>query len=483
MRFRRIAEVTASMLLLAGATRSAVAQAASQSGNATALIRRAITAVGGEGALRAIDGTTSTMWLSRFNLGGGQWPGAPGTLLQIAGTEARDFRGERVAIRGKRFTIAGDTQQVRIVATPDGGFERIFTYTLPYTTDTLAQRRRELHLTPARLLLTASRARCRTGPTITRETSGRRLRSVTCSTAETGEFIVRLDSAWGWPMEVERVEEGPMFGAQRVLSRYGSFTPVETARGRALLPYVVHQFRDGRLESVTAYSRIEASLPNDSVFAVPDSLRSETFAKRPIDVRVEELAPGVHYLSSGADYNALAVIQRDSIILLEAAETQDRLRAMIDTLARRFPQSPVRMLVSSHHHADHMAGIPLAFARGIDVATHPDNLGWIRRMAALASQRTPRAARASRVVAVSDSLVLGRGTATELRLYPIALSEAATHVMGVLPQHGILYIADTAEGDIAPDLRAEVERRGLRIRRAASAHSGMTDWSKSAATP
>jgi glyoxylase-like metal-dependent hydrolase (beta-lactamase superfamily II) len=439
--------------------------------SATALLRRTATALGGGDALRSIVATRSNVWITRYGIGGGQWPGAPAAPMHLMGTETRDFGRWRLDIRGER-QAPNDSSPFRIVAGPDGGYEQFFSYVVGFDRDSLAARNRELAFAPERVVLTALDSRCRLDAPSSVRAATRSAIVLRCVSAEIGPFRLRIDSATSWPLEVETQRPHRVFERENVVMAYTNFRTIRSPNGPVLLPHHVERRVRGALHTLASYSRIDVipSAP-DSLFALPEGARRTA---GPRSVRVDELAPGLLSLGSDSLYYALAVVHDSSIAIIEAAETEHRMRAMRDTLRARFPGRTLGPVVVTHHHADHVAGLPVLFLDGVSALAHADNAAFVRGIVNAGAEHhpVPRVP----VDGVRDSLVLGAGTPNEVRLYAAQLAEAATHIIAWLPRHRLLFAADVAEGSPTADLRAWVRQRGLDVRRVATAHAGVKAW-------
>lgn len=106
-----------------------------------------------------------------------------------------------------------------------------------------------------------------------------------------------------------------------------------------------------------------------------------------------EVAPGIH-IRNVQGFNVMAVEGRDSITVVEAPEAARGLEAIpasnagragrvaLDQLAwldSAFPRKPIRYLVVSHHHGDHIGGAPLFAARGATLLISPADFAAARR--------------------------------------------------------------------------------------------------------
>jgi glyoxylase-like metal-dependent hydrolase (beta-lactamase superfamily II) len=87
---------------------------------------------------------------------------------------------------------------------------------------------------------------------------------------------------------------------------------------------------------------------------VPDAARQATVP--PIRVESQKAADGVWYVGGGT-HASVAVEFRDFITVIEAPLNEDRSLAVIAEVKKLIPNKPIRYLVSTHHHWDHLGGV------------------------------------------------------------------------------------------------------------------------------
>ena len=68
------------------------------------------------------------------------------------------------------------------------------------------------------------------------------------------------------------------------------------------------------------------------------------------------MADGV-YLLGGGPANSYMVEFRDFVAVFEAPGNEERSLAVIDAIAKLAPGKPIRWLISSHPHFDHIGGL------------------------------------------------------------------------------------------------------------------------------
>ncbi len=140
------------------------------------------------------------------------------------------------------------------------------------------------------------------------------------------------------------------------------------------------------------YTRNDAGSEDAQQFAeIPSNLgtSAQTTATAPAPAALPptgEVAPGVHVLNLRG-FVVMVVEFRDFVVVLEAPETHPGLQAIpasgqesvgrvteeyLAAIDRLFPTKPVRYVVVSHHHSDHVGGVRAFVARGATIVTTPD---------------------------------------------------------------------------------------------------------------
>jgi glyoxylase-like metal-dependent hydrolase (beta-lactamase superfamily II) len=209
----------------------------------------------------------------------------------------------------------------------------------------------------------------------------------------------------------------------------------------------------------------------------------------PINVVLAELAPGV-WRAEGQTHHTLVVEQGNGLVLVEAPQSAARMRAVLDTLARRFPGKLVTGVVSTHHHYDHTGGLREVMSRGVPVTVHERNVEFANRVAAATKTIAPdglsRGGRRPPVRGVTDTLVLGSG-ASAVVLYPIASVHAEGLLAAFVPSAGVLFTSDVLNPPANPatqpvnpvgaaELVAFARARGLTVRTLAGGHGVAMAW-------
>jgi len=103
---------------------------------------------------------------------------------------------------------------------------------------------------------------------------------------------------------------------------------------------------------------------------VPDAVRDATIP--PVGVETQGLADGV-WLLGGGSHNSVAVEFGDHVAVIEAPLNEARSLAVIEEVTKLVPSKPIRFIVNTHHHWDHLGGLRAYVHEGATVITHEGN--------------------------------------------------------------------------------------------------------------
>jgi glyoxylase-like metal-dependent hydrolase (beta-lactamase superfamily II) len=123
-----------------------------------------------------------------------------------------------------------------------------------------------------------------------------------------------------------------------------------------------------------SFKQVSATGCEDPV-PVPDVVRRAAAAPR---VDTQKLADGV-YLLGGASHNSVAVEFADYVAVVEAPLDEARSLAVIEEVVRLAPGKPIRFLVNTHQHFDHIGGLRTYLHIGATVITHVKNYDFYNR--------------------------------------------------------------------------------------------------------
>ncbi|WP_326836125.1 MBL fold metallo-hydrolase [Amycolatopsis rhabdoformis] len=357
------------------------------------LLGKLTDALGGRAALEgaAVERTIATGW--RRHPGWGTDPAKPELVAEFSATLDLDVVGPRYrwAHRAKTYLVPTDLDYVEVGAGGRGHVSGVDFMFDPRPVDLdipswrVAARLRHFDLTsPLRLVrrMLAPGADVTAGPgdVLTLREFGR------------PPVRVTLDAATGLPRHADLTEEHSPLGDAAVRITFDDFHDVSGVR----VPFQVDITVDG--QHVHSETRTEASISasaSEELFAVSGEIVEPTLEQAayalnstewvmnyvysgvrfyfdlqtaPVTPEPVDLAPGVK-LVIGPSHNTMVVELPDRLLAVESPLYDDYSRAALAQVKRAFPGKPLRELVCTHFHYDHVGGVR-EFAADGDLTVH-----------------------------------------------------------------------------------------------------------------
>lgn len=242
-----------------------------------------------------------------------------------------------------------------------------------------------------------------------------------------------------------------------------------------------HNALDGTFGDI----RVNACAPAPEV---PPSVRGASIL--PARVTAEPVAQGV-WLLGGSSHNSVAVELADFIAVVEAPLNEERSLAVIERIVELIPGKPIRFVVNTHDHYDHLGGIRTYLHVGATIIAHKRHrvfyedeiLNYIPRtlkpdMVTLYQPTEIREGYTMELVA--ENYVISDGRRNLHISYVQPLGHVEGMLMAYLPTEKIAIEADlTDETASAESKRAfyeHVQRLGLDVETIVPIHGKPTVW-------
>ena len=227
---------------------------------------------------------------------------------------------------------------------------------------------------------------------------------------------------------------------------------------------------------------------------VPPSIAAATFET---EVTVDEIADGV-YMLGGGPANSYMVEFDDFVAVFEAPGNEERSLAVIEEIVTLAPDKPIRWVITSHPHFDHIGGLRTYLHIGSTIVTHMLNLDFLNHDVLAYEPRTmepdivslwppTEVAEGYNYEAVQENYVIADDSRI-LRVYYVQpLQHVSGMLMAYLPEEGIAFQADLFDTHEPPrasqlpamqSLNNQVERMGLNVETLAPVHGQPVPWSE-----
>jgi glyoxylase-like metal-dependent hydrolase (beta-lactamase superfamily II) len=223
------------------------------------------------------------------------------------------------------------------------------------------------------------------------------------------------------------------FGAYRRVSGVAVPTSVDERQVTKLF---------GPVSSRLRLASVEEQGPSLAELSPPPTAKKADYSWRSA-FNAKRLGENVWLLQNVTDtkgqwsYNVLAVGFADHVLVAEAPIDSTLSTKLIAEIAKLAPGKPVRYLVQSHHHSDHLGGIAGYVAAGTTIVASAEAKPLIERIAGLAPGGP-----AVKVEAVQGSRVFEDVT-NRVEVYDVGPNPHARQMLVVyLPRQKLLYQAD-----------------------------------------
>lgn len=339
---------------------------------------------------------------------------------------------------------------------------------------------------------------------------------------ETGRPPVRvhLDED-GRPARLELTEEHSPRGDALVRVEFSDYRPV----GALTLPHrVVIAVNDQIVHDET---RTEIELDREADFRVSEEAVTDASAAQsayanyatewimnyvlagvrfyfdlqtaPTDPEPVDVAPGVKIVL-GPSHNVLVVEMDDHVVAVDAPLYDEYTRAALAQVKRAFPGKPLRKVIGTHFHYDHIGGIREFVADGgVQVIVGEPSVPYFREL--LSSPHTVDPDRLAghpvdtEVIGVKDSLELPTADGGVLRILRLKTDHTEDGLVVYLSKPGLLFESDlwnptpampapnSGRGRLAEQLYDGIGELGLDVRTIVSGHRGTDGHTLAHAAP
>ena len=312
------------------------------------------------------------------------------------------------------------------------------------------------------------------------------------------------------PASVTYADHDPVLGDIAYRFEWSDWRDV----GGIRLPYRVRRLIEGRPIREERLRRVTLNGPaSDGKFTIPAMVRAQDEAGRRIvtgwtqrrraiglpyeeytrvqDVDMTPLAPGV-WLARGGTHNSFVIDMADHLVVFEPPLFEARSEGVIAEAMKSAPGKPIRHIVLSHFHDDHMGGVRTYAAEGAIVVVHSSARDYISAVLdqrrTLEPDRLELARRDGRqiepaVIFVEDALTLTDGR-REIKLYHVPNMHVSGMLVAYVPDARVLFTADLVTDTFplvpafASTVHELIQENGLSVEMIACGHGNAMPYAQ-----
>jgi glyoxylase-like metal-dependent hydrolase (beta-lactamase superfamily II) len=446
------------------------------------VLMNGIKAVGGLESLQKIEDVTREMSGTRADEGQGMMP----VLPRIANPPAtnhpkirsvRDIKRQRTFDETEDVIFGGQPVKVRSIIEGANAFS-VFDITknlrIP-SAPAAALRAGRFRRYPETLLLAALNR-----PETLRwqgegDFEGRPQNIISFADVDGTEVTLYFDRKTNLLTKTEALNDDQVLGDVLLETIYSDWRQVE----KLTLPFrITDRIGDTVQQELQTSSITLNSHPPDSLFVMP-----EGYAKIdpvPTTPSVKKLAEDVYAILG--PYNSVFVLFKDYVLVLEAGFSNRYAQASIAEIKKLAAGRPIRYLVSTHFHFDHLGGVRSYIAEGASIVTTQSAKAVIEYAARASHNMRPDALslnpRAPLIETIKDRRVFDDGS-HRVELYQISSPHVGEMIIAFLPKERLLFEADMLDipeagtppaGNDTVDLAEQIKRLGLNVEQIVPVH-------------
>jgi hypothetical protein len=460
------------------------------------LLARAMAAMGGEAALASITSLQLESIGHDYFIDQSERPEGPFIVRYLSTLEKRDVAGGRSRLETQqRFVLVPDWWPASVTIVDSQAAASVNDGRMtPAGLQVFEEGRERIELAPERLLQTALAA-----PDLEAASDVRLqglLQNVVSFSWRGRRARLLLNSHDGLPTALELRAQDPA-GIWGVVSQTTYFSFWTLLPGGIRYPEQIDLEWNGTSKASTTTVRISVNVPIDAeeLTILPNVRQAFTSAPaggwRSLKLDKERRREiGVGVVQYAGAWNVGVVEQSDGLVVVEAPIGSHYSVQVLDELARQYPSTRVKALVTTSDAWPHLGGVREYVARGITIYALDLNQPILERLLKADYGDRPDALtttpRAPRFTWVSAKTILGSGR-NRIELYPAWEENGERMMLAFFPELRLLYTSDEIQklpsGEyFAPEYLMEVRdvinREHLEVQTIFGMHIGAVPWAE-----
>jgi glyoxylase-like metal-dependent hydrolase (beta-lactamase superfamily II) len=214
-------------------------------------------------------------------------------------------------------------------------------------------------------------------------------------------FRIFFENSTYLPSKAETIEDDPIHGDIVIEVFFDDWREVDGV----MFPFLItHELHDEVIEERRNLIDVNVNLSDDT-FTLPTNiqnlsadaendssrgwlasqwyLRMHAFGLPHYDINhfanFTEMMPGVYHVT-GTTHHSLVVVMNDHIVVAEPPLYEERSQAVINEITKRWPDKPIRYIIATHAHDDHIGGLRAYAAEGATIISSEAGLNEVKHI-------------------------------------------------------------------------------------------------------
>ena len=196
----------------------------------------------------------------------------------------------------------------------------------------------------------------------------------------------------------------PVLGDMLVETDYSGYKDFDSVK----FPTIIVQKQGGYPLLDLSITDVKTGMSLD--LSVPDAVKQTKLA--PVVVQSQKLGDGLWWLGGGT-HHSVVVEYPTYITVIESPLNDERAMAVMAEARKLVPNKPIKYLVNTHNHFDHLGGVRYFVAEGVTVITNQMNKSYYEQIFkaphTLAPDRLSQNPKKANYITVKDKFVLADG--------------------------------------------------------------------------
>jgi glyoxylase-like metal-dependent hydrolase (beta-lactamase superfamily II) len=284
-----------------------------------------------------------------------------------------------------------------------------------------------------------------------------------------GTFIVMFDPATNLPARVRTLDWDGIEGDSVYDAEYSDWRDVDGAKIAYHALYTLNGMKIGELKLSSAMIN---PAPDPASFNIPETMLASAARPAPANVtpfqwiirrqylgfyydsdamytddtdtlRLDEIAPNISQ-TQGGSHNTLFIATNSYLIVVEAPNDDGQAIQSIEMAKKKYPGKPIRYLILTHHHVDHVSGMRTYAAEGATIVVGKGDGDYFRKVLArpeTLNRFAPKMAFTAKVIEVDGKWSVNDG-GREVDAFAIENPHAAGYDMVYVPDASLGIISD-----------------------------------------